>query len=183
MSQVSIWQPGFESLSLHVALNLSKDSLPVLLGSLLTVDEKTYGIICLSHALVLECSSHVLSTIYISVMLQWLSVESDVSREGIIQESHSQLLDHKGSLLFLRISEVASSFPFFHSKHLSLEEQFSESLIDESSLKWSNLIFSPLNILFILKSIFVPNHILLLDIVDNFASFLHNSKIVLISPS
>ena len=74
---------------MHVALNLSKDSLTVLLGSLLTVDEKTYGIICLSHALVLECSSHVLSTVYISVMLQRLSVESDVSREGIVQESHS----------------------------------------------------------------------------------------------
>ena len=85
--------------------------------------------------------------------------------------------------MFLRTSEVASSLPFFHREHLSLEEQFSESLIDESSLKRSNLIFSPLNILLILKSILVPYHILLLDFEDNLASFLHDSEIVLISPS
>ena len=74
---------------MHVALDLSEDSLPILLRSLLTVDEEAYRVIGLSHALVLQCSSHVLSTVYISVVLKRFFVESDVSREGIIQESHS----------------------------------------------------------------------------------------------
>ena len=83
----------------------------------------------------------------------------------------------------MRTSEVASFFPFFHGKHLSLEKQFSESLIDKSSLEISNLIFSPLNILLILESILVLNHVILFDVINNLASFLHNSEIVLISPS
>ena len=74
---------------MHVALNLSEDSLPILLRSLLTVNKEAYRVIGFSHALVLKSSSHVLSTVYISVVLKRLSVESDVSREGIIQESHS----------------------------------------------------------------------------------------------
>lgn len=47
--------------------------------SLLTVDEKADRVIGLSHALVLQSCSHVLSTVDVPVVLKRLSVKSDIS--------------------------------------------------------------------------------------------------------
>ena len=83
----------------------------------------------------------------------------------------------------MRSSQVADLLPPLHSKAKSFEEQLSESLVNKSSLKIPELIFSPLEVLLVLLSIFIPSLVSLIDFADDLALSLHNCKIVLVSPS
>jgi hypothetical protein len=83
----------------------------------------------------------------------------------------------------LRSSDVADIFPPFHAEAQSLKQHFSESFINESSLEISNLILIILNIVFVSKYFFMPLGIFQFNLLNYFAFFLHNSEIVLVSPS
>lgn len=82
----------------------------------------------------------------------------------------------------MRSSNVADFLPPFHAEALSLVEQFSESFINESPLEVSYPILLILNILLLLECLLVPLGVILLNIIYNFASFLHDSQVVLVFP-
>lgn len=82
----------------------------------------------------------------------------------------------------MRSSDVADFLPPFHAEALSLVEQFSECFINESSFEVSYPVLLILNILLLLECLFVPLGVILLDIINNFTSFLHFSKVALVFP-
>ena len=181
-SEVGIHVPCFDGFAFHESLDFAKDFDPVLMGSLLPIHIEADGVKSHSHAFMLQSSSHVGCAIHVSAVLKTLLVEDEISSERVIQISQSKLLDNECCPFLLRASQVADFLPSLHAKTESFEKELSKSLVNEPSLKISNLVFILTDKLLIGKRILMPIHILILNICNLLSSLLHDRQVVLIFP-
>jgi hypothetical protein len=88
VAEVRFDEPSFHCTSLHKILHFPENSLPIFLGSFLSLSFETESVENISHAFVLQSCGQKGSSISISVMLQCLFEESKIPCERIVKKPH-----------------------------------------------------------------------------------------------